>query len=470
MDFHSLPYLLFFSSVTVIFFVLPGAWRTLFLLAVSSYFYASYIPEYLSILYLIATIDYFAAHWIERSEGNRRRVALGVSLAANLGLLSLFKYSTFAVENWNGLTPEGLRFDWQNNWALPIGLSFHTFQAMSYTIEVYRRNVQPERSFWTYALYVMFFPQLVAGPIERPQHLLPQLHAHHGPQAERILRGLVQMAQGYFKKVVIADRLGPVVDGVYYHPQALDGMPLLCGTVAFALQIYCDFSGYSDIAIGSARVLGIELMTNFRRPYLAHSVSDFWRRWHISLSTWFRDYVYIPLGGNSVDRMRWARNIMITFLLSGLWHGASWTYVVWGGLNGAFLLLERRLPRLPAPLWCKRAVTFLAILVTWVFFRARTFSDAAYILGNWWHQPLFTLSRALRTHMGLTLYDWHVLGAALVLLFWVESREERSAVSFPEWVVRQPAAKRWTLIYLLLCTLLFWGKMNSSQQFIYFQF
>lgn len=467
MDFHSFQFLLFFAVVTLGFFVLPFRCRPIWLLSASCYFYVQFLPLYILVLGFTIVVDYFAGLWLERTRGPRRTAVLALSIAANVSVLALFKYAVFLTDNWNWL---GARIgwgavDWQSSLVLPIGLSFHTFQAMSYTIEVYRGHVPAERSFIQYALYVMFFPQLVAGPIERPQNVLPQLHRQHTFDYERVLSGLTLVAFGFFKKVVIADRLAPMVEIIYRNPQQYIGAPLLAATVCFALQIYCDFSGYSDIAQGSARVLGIHLMTNFRRPYFASSPAEFWTRWHISLSTWFRDYVYIPLGGN---RRFWVRNILLTFLLSGLWHGAAWTYVAWGGLNGLLLLAQgpgRRWPALPG--WL---LTNAGILVTWVFFRARTFADAAHVLTHWWWSPQQSLQRVWASRMGASAYDAHVLAASLLLLLGLELWEERRGERWTDSVLRCPGWLRYLACYALVAYIMVFGKMNSLQQFIYFQF
>ena len=312
-----------------------------------------FVPKYLLVLFGTIVIDYFAGLWIENAAGLRRRRLLVISLVANIGILAVFKYYDFAVENIERLLtaagaarhvprllevlPEALlpgdHSTLVSHLLLPIGLSFHTFQAMSYTIEVYRGNQKAEHHFGIYALYVMFYPQLVAGPIERPQNVLWQYHQYFAYNWENVKAGLMRMAWGFFKKLVIADRLALIVDPAYGNVAGHNGLSLLVATFCYTIQIYCDFSAYSDIAIGAARVMGYDLMENFRTPYVATSITDFWRRWHISLSTWFRDYFYIPLGGNRKGEVRRYVNLFLTFLVSGIWHGANWTFVVWGGLH-----------------------------------------------------------------------------------------------------------------------------------------
>ncbi|HPH53740.1 MAG TPA: MBOAT family O-acyltransferase, partial [Bacteroidales bacterium] len=285
-------------------------------------------------------IDYFAGILIENSEGKRRKLFLILSLIANIGVLAVFKYHNFLNEN---LTFLMHGFGLSNpipylSIILPIGLSFYTFQAMSYTIEVYRGNQKAERHFGIFSLYIMFYPLLLAGPIERPYNLLPQLRIKQDFEYTRVVEGLRLMLWGLFKKLVIADRLAIYVNAVYNNYEAHNGTTLILASIFFTFQIYCDFSGYSDMAIGAAKVMGIKLMNNFNRPYFSRSMSEFWKRWHISLSSWFRDYVYITLGGNRVSIPRWYLNLFIVFLISGLWHGANWTYVIWGALNGFYLI------------------------------------------------------------------------------------------------------------------------------------
>ncbi|MEY4935067.1 MAG: hypothetical protein RIS64_1426 [Bacteroidota bacterium] len=386
MLFNSLQFLLFFAIITLLYFEIPHRWRWFLLLIASCYFYMIFVPMYILILAFIIVIDYGAGLLIENQLNiHYKKIFLFVSLFINIGTLVLFKYYNFFNQNLTDL----LQIFKINNAlpflkiALPIGLSFHTFQAMSYTIEVYRGQQKAEKHFGIYALYVMFYPQLVAGPIERPQNVLHQFRAQHFVDWERIKSGLAMMLQGFIKKMVIADRLAMVVDAAYADPHGTNGLSLAIATIFYAFQIYCDFSGYSDIGIGAARVMGFRLMTNFKAPYLANSVTEFWQRWHISLSSWFRDYVYIPLGGNRVGITQWIFNIWIVFIISGLWHGAKWNFLIWGALHGFYLIIERMLNhwKLHFPIvWLKKIVVFLLICLTWIFFRAETVDKAVLIL------------------------------------------------------------------------------------------
>lgn len=387
----------------------------------------AFIPQYILILFVTITVDYFAGIGLESTEGNKKKWVLLASILANVGMLGFFKYFNFANGNIAALANFiGWNYPIENlEIILPIGLSFHTFQSLSYTIEVYRGNQKAERHYGYLALYVLYYPQLVAGPIERPQNILHQLHEEHRFEYQRVTDGLKWMAWGMFKKVVIADRMALFVNPIYDSPSVHDGPALVFATLAFAIQIYCDFSGYSDIAFGSAQVMGIKLMKNFQHPYFAKSISDFWRRWHISLSTWFRDYVYIPLGGNRAGTRRMAINLFITFLISGLWHGANWTFVIWGALHGAYIILNNGVE----PYWIRLRnsgfarrftsaldgisllTTFGLVTFAWIFFRAATLPDALYITSH-----LFSGWDGFASEVILTNQNSHLLNTKDALI------------------------------------------------------
>ncbi len=487
MLFNSLEFLVFFPTVVALYFLLRHRARWLLLLVASSIFYMWFIPAYILVLVFTIVVDYVAGLLIERAQGFRRRAILTCSIVANVGCLVVFKYAPFIARNVDALAA-------QVGWIpplpvidviLPIGLSFHTFQAMSYTIEVYRGHQRAERHFGLYALYVMFFPQLVAGPIERPQNLLPQLHREHTFEYERVTSGLKLMAWGMLKKVVIADRLSRAVDLVYDHPGAHRGPAVLLATVFFAYQIYCDFSGYSDIAIGSARVLGIRLMENFRCPYHSRSVREFWRRWHISLSTWFKDYVFIPLGGSRTSRSGQYRNLMVVFLLSGLWHGANWTFVIWGALHGLYLVgsiaterLRRGLvaavgldrhPRLHAAV--QVVITFALVDFAWILFRATSLAAAAKVVSRLfrgWGALLGAAGFAgLGTELGLDRLDVVVLLVSVALVEGAARLPEGGSV----WdrLAERPVWVRWAAYSALLWWIVFFADAGQ-RQFIYFVF
>ncbi len=492
MLFNSIHFLIFFPVVTALYFLLPHHVRWACLLAASCYFYMVFKPVYILILALTIFIDYFAGIWIEKSAGKKRKWFLVASICANIGVLAVFKYYNFLDESLqnlvNGLglgipTPPLLKI------LLPIGLSFHTFQSLSYTIEVYRRKTPAEHHLGIFALYVMFYPQLVAGPIERPQNVIHQFKERHYFEYERVKLGLQLMMWGMFKKVVIADRLASFANVVYNDVHSYTGISLILATVFFAFQIYCDFSGYSDIALGSAQVMGYRLMLNFDRPYFAKSVSEFWKRWHISLSTWFRDYLYISLGGSHVSRPRWYFNLFFTFLISGLWHGANWTYVIWGALNGFYLIIEMLWQGLVDNLKSrtsnaleKFALNLILVLLTfsltcfaWIFFRANTVGDAFYVV-NHLFDGLATLSTDIfnvpfvKLKIMLGKEKWEFVLAWTSITFLLFTHYLQRGTSGRAILNRQSVAVRWAFYFALVSAILFGGAFSESQQFIYFQF
>lgn len=488
MLFNSIEFLFFFPIVTGLFFLLPHRFRWQLLLSASCIFYMAFIPRYILILVVTILIDYGAALCIVRPglSPRKKKALLVGSILATCLVLFVFKYFDFFNTNVSALARalgwnypvEALRV------ILPIGLSFHTFQSLSYVIEVYRGNQPPERHLGIYALYVMFYPQLVAGPIERPQNLLHQFYVEHCFEYRRVTDGLKLMAWGMFKKVVIADRLAIAVNQVYGNPQEYVGLPLIVATVFFAFEIYCDFSGYSDIAIGSAQVMGFRLMDNFNRPYFAKSIAEFWKRWHISLSTWFRDYVYIPLGGSRSSPGRWQFNLFVTFLISGLWHGANWTYVVWGALNGFLLIASNRTRRLRAavcsaigldrkPVFHKVvqvSVTFFLVCVAWVFFRASSLSDAWYILTHSvrnLHDGFRPVGGYRLFQMGLDRTQFFIAVGAIAFMETVHLVQRHRHIR--RMLADRPAVLRWLVYYALLVMIATFGVFGRNQ-FIYFQF
>jgi alginate O-acetyltransferase complex protein AlgI len=463
---------------------MPYSKRWFLLLVGSCYFYMAFVPIYILILGVTIVIDYFAGMWIENAQGGRRTLFLIYSLIANIGVLAVFKYYTFLNQNVSFLLH---CFALTNpipylSILLPIGLSFHTFQAMSYTIEVYHGRQKAERHFGIYALYVMFYPQLVAGPIERPQNLLHQFREKYDFDYDRVTSGLRLMAWGLFKKVVIADRLAILVDAVYNKPESYNSFGLIIATVFFAFQIFCDFSGYSDMAIGAAKVMGFTLMTNFNKPYQSASIHEFWKRWHISLSTWFKDYLYISLGGNRVTIPRWYFNLFIVFLVSGLWHGANWTFVIWGALHGFYLVFavvtkkyrekfsERlslnKLPFLPV------LTTFALVDFAWIFFRANNVHSAVYIV-----QHMFTglpdLFRRLLSHhsvfqsYGLSKRELVLSVLLIALLELVHYLQMR--IDIERHFKACPIYVRWFIYLSWVFAMLIFG-VFEDRQFIYFQF
>lgn len=392
MLFNSLQFILFLPAVLFLYYAIQAKYRWILLLFASYYFYMCWRPEYIILIIISTIVDYFCAIQMEREQHeSRRKKYLYVSLFTNLGILFFFKYFNFFSESTTAFFNKfNIFIDLPLfNYLLPVGISFYTFQTLSYSIDVYKRQTKAERHFGRFALYVSFFPQLVAGPIERSYQLLPQLRKHVEFNYELMKAGFFLMLWGFLKKVVIADRLAGYVNEVYNNVDGFGGLQNVLATYFFAFQIYCDFSGYSDIAIGCALMLGIRLMKNFRRPYFAVNIQDFWHRWHISLSTWFKDYVYIPLGGNRVVKWRWYYNLFITFLVSGLWHGANWTFVIWGALHGLYIVLYNLLKQNKVLTAEKRGrykqmlnrfFTFHIALLAWIFFRANSLGDVDNVL------------------------------------------------------------------------------------------
>ncbi len=481
MLFNSAQFLIFFPVVVMLYFALPPRFRWPLVLAAGYYFYACWRVEFLGLLIFSTLVDYGTGRLLEREKTpSRRKMYLGASIAVNLGLLFFFKYFNFVTSSVSWIAGQYNVFVQlpELQILLPVGLSFYTFQSLSYTIDVYRGVTKPEHHLGVFAAFVSFFPQLVAGPIERAHHMLPQFHRAHTFSWANAGEGLRLMLWGFVKKVAVADRLALYVNPIYQNPASHTGIELLLATYCFAFQIYCDFSGYTDIARGAARVMGFELMLNFRQPYLAKSVREFWQRWHISLSTWFRDYLYIPLGGS---RRRHFRNVMITFLVSGLWHGASWTFVAWGGLHGVYLIAggltaawrERlraalrinRVPRIES--LAAALITFHLVLISWILFRANSLADAVFIVREigaaGWGVVSGSLNLAVAAAGFAPLRDLAFLATMLALLAVAGNRIRQTAFFEHSWVTRSFAA-----------SFLFWFIVTygvfDNQQFIYFQF
>jgi alginate O-acetyltransferase complex protein AlgI len=475
MLFNSLHFILIFFPLVVLgYYALPARVRWIWMLAASSYFYMAFVPYYILILAFTILVDYIAGLLIAGASGPRRRAWLILSIVANVGILAFFKYFNFLRDNLAQLG-HWLGSDWvlpAFSIILPIGLSFHTFQSMAYTIEVYRGNQPPERNLGIFALYVLFFPQLVAGPIERPQNLIHQFHQEHKFDYHRVADGLKLIVWGLFQKMVIADRLAPIVDRIYSNPHEHRGLPLVIATILFAFQIFCDFAGYSDVALGTAEVFGFKLMLNFRQPYLARSVAEFWKRWHISLSSWFRDYLYLPLGGNRTGKWRHGFNVIAVFAVSGLWHGADWKFVIWGALNGVFVFagwrsthsetgLKNQGRFRPLKIAVEVLITFTLVCSTWIFFRARSVSDAFVILSG----LLPLRPEAVVASIGKA----PLIFACLLVAITMAGHAAREKHRLRRLIALQPAWVRWPIYTLAVTAILLLGEF-SSRDFIYFQF
>jgi D-alanyl-lipoteichoic acid acyltransferase DltB (MBOAT superfamily) len=485
MLFNSFHFLVFFAIVCPVYWLLPYRAQRYWLLGASYYFYMSWKAHYALLLAFSTLVDYFVGLGMARyaDRPRVRKLLLLTTLTSNLGLLFAFKYWGFFGESFEALSRWlGHPLQWPAlDVLLPVGISFYTFQALSYTIDVYRRRIPAERSLPTFALYVSFFPQLVAGPIERASHLIPQLRAPRSFDVEGALFGAKRVLIGLFKKMVVADNLAPFVDRVYGGGGHGEPIVYLLATYAFAFQIYADFSGYSDIAVGVARLLGFQFISNFETPYFSRGVTEFWHRWHISLSTWLRDYLYIPLGGNRHGSARTYVNLMLTMLLGGLWHGAHWNFVIWGALNGAYLAASRlwaaRYAGLPGRLRVPEAVvaslqriwTFHLICLTWIFFRSETLEGStrmvASIFGSLVSGQLFgreSLQRASEVLHNQGATPWLVL-ALLLWDAWFGSGHE------PERFHRTPMVLRYAAYSALVLAVLGFGVFRQLR-FIYFQF
>lgn len=473
MLFNSIAYFIFLPIVLFIFFIIPQKWRWLWLFIVSCYFYAYFIPVYLFILFFIIIIDYFAGINIEKQQGKIRKTLLIVSLGANISVLAFFKYYNFLNDN---ITIVLQYLGYKNsipplNWVLPIGLSFHTFQAMSYTIDVYNKQQKAEQHLGYYALYVMYFPQLVAGPIEKATRLIPQLKAKHFFSYERCLSGSRLIIWGLFKKVVIGDTLGAYIQTVFSDLHNYTGLSLLICCFFYVYQVYCDFSGYTDIAIGSSKILGINLMTNFNKPFNARTYPELWSRWHISLTTWFREYLYIPLGGNKVSKKRWYINILIVYIVMGVWHGSAWTCVGFGLFHGLINIfsvhtkdyrfkLEQKLKLNKFPLLNKtidRLLVFCLFALAAIILRCPTLNDFVYLATH-----IFTFSTSN--------INWESLTYILILISIFEAIQSFQKDEDKEPFTNMPNLfLRFTVYLFLIYSIILFGN-KQAESFIYFQF
>lgn len=476
MLFNSQEFLLFLPVVFALYWALKRHLKlqNALVLIASYVFYGYWDWRFLSLLALSSLNDYVIGLLLDRTnKPQKRKGLLALSMLVNLGILGFFKYANFFISEAIQVI-ESLGFEahpWSLNVILPVGISFYTFQTMSYTIDVYKRQMPACRDFLSFFAYVSFFPQLVAGPIERAQRLIPQFMMERQFNYRQFRHGMRWILWGLFKKVVIADNCAPIVDQIFSQHEALGGLELAIGAILFAFQIYSDFSGYSDIAIGTAALFGFELMTNFKTPYFSRDIAEFWRRWHISLSTWFRDYVYIPLGGSRNGDWKNVRNVFIIFIVSGFWHGANWTFIVWGGLNALYFLPSLLLKRnrrftdgIAEKRWLPDARTFLRIIGTfllsslaWIFFRAPSFGTAMdYILGLW--STNFSIQHPLEE-------QYWILLAFFILIEWASRNK-----GFAQWIGTHPYRfSRWVFYAFILSLVALYGSFEKTS-FIYFQF
>ena len=472
MVFNSIEFAIFLPIVVLLFYLLPQRARWMMLLASSCVFYMWFVPKYILILLITIIIDYSAGILMERHEAEpkKRKTFMVISIVSTVLVLFIFKYLGFVNDNLVRLCQSlGIGLNTTVNIILPIGLSFHTFQSMSYVIEVYRGNQKAEHHFGYYSLYVMFFPQLVTGPIERPGSLLRQLHEEKQFCYENISKGMRLILFGLFIKMVVADNLGAYVDMVYEDPSVYNSWSVMLSAVFYSFQIYCDFFGYSTIALGAAKLMGFDIMDNFRSPYLAKSIGEFWHRWHISLSTWFRDYVYIPLGGSRVKFGRWAFNILVVFVLSGIWHGAAWTFLFWGFAHGLLHIVEKFMKnKMPLPeakskagRWTLDAFrvlkTFILVTLFWVMFRATDFANMKDVLVSMFAN--FGSGQALAVDWRIWIY----LGLFIMTDFLLFDTR------FDDWCENKPAILRWVIYSALIFMIIVCSSVNNFP-FIYFQF
>jgi len=490
MFFNSIDFALFFPVVFILYWLVAKKLkiRNLLILVASYVFYGWWDERFLILIVISSAVDYFIGLKLGRTNNKVvRKWLLGASLFVNLGFLFYFKYANFFIESFvNSFRLFGSEIEISTlHIILPVGISFYTFQTLSYTIDVYRGKIKPTKDILAFFSFVAFFPQLVAGPIERASHLLPQFHKTYTFNYNQIKSGLLLMAFGLFKKMVIADRAALYVNEVYSDVDSFGSVTYIYGTILFAFQIYCDFSGYSDIAIGVSRTMGFDLMKNFNLPYFATSLTDFWRRWHISLSTWFRDYVYIPLGGSRKGKLRTYINLFAVFVISGLWHGAAWTFVIWGAIHGFVLMVEKgiqefKIPVLPrgiisghnfAVRWFFQLVIFAIVCLAWIFFRANSLTDAWTVLSgiftkfNW--RDLLNQETYL---VGFKAYEFRVVVISILVLIGVEIYHRK--YNLVRTVQNLNIVLRWIFYLIIVFAIILFGMYgeNTTQEFIYFQF
>jgi alginate O-acetyltransferase complex protein AlgI len=474
MIFNSTVFLIFFILFFFLYWLINNRLSVIlrnFFIVISSYiFYGWWDWRFLSLIAFSSGIDFLIGILLDKTENQaKRKILLVATVGLNLGILGFFKYFNFFAASLNELLGQfNIHAGTTTlNIILPVGISFYTFQTMSYTIDVYNRKLKSTRDIVSFFAFVSFFPQLVAGPIERAKNLLGQFFGRKTFSYDLCISGLRLMLWGFFKKIVIADNFGLLADSVFNQPGDLSGVTVLAGAIFFGLQIYADFSGYSDIAIGIAKMLGFELMTNFRTPYFARSFGDFWRRWHISLSTWFRDYLYIPLGGNKLGSSRMYFNLFITFLLSGLWHGANSTFIIWGGLHG-LLLVSEKLLKFGKPRIIYQPFVLICVILLWLPFRATDFTHLSAYAGALLQFPFYSFEQLAQVITNYSHIRFLVL-IAIFLIFIIFEYFIRNS-DFNAWIKTRGKISRISVYYFLILAILFIGNFSVKPDFIYFQF
>ena len=498
MQFNSVDFMVFFPVVLIIYFLIPKKGRTIWLLFASYFFYMSWNPKYAILIAGSTLITYICGILLEKCSTNgaekaklNKIIIVAICLVVNLLILVIFKYGNFLIDSVNGILKllHITVIDGRFNLLLPVGISFYTFQALGYIIDVYRGDVKAEKNLVRYALFVSFFPQLVAGPIERSKNLLSQIQKIQDIKlwnAKRVTSGAILMVWGLFIKMVIADRVSILVDTVFDNYYMYGSTELIIAAMGFALQIYCDFNSYSTIAIGAAKIMGFELMENFNTPYFSKNIRDFWSRWHISLSTWFKDYLYIPLGGNRKGKLKKAVNLLIVFLVSGLWHGANWSFVVWGGLHGLYQIIADCVKPLRQKIekyiktncfswnFAEIFVTFCLVDFAWIFFRADTVSDAIGFIRRIFMFPTpWTLFNGGAFNLGLDRVEMNILLLGIIILILVDLVRYCKKVTIDTFLMEQNLWFEWFCVIALIFMIFVFGEYGPSfdaKQFIYFQF
>lgn len=496
MLFNSVSYVLFLPICVLLYYLLPQKIRNLFLLIASYYFYMCWMPQYAMLIGFSTIVTWGSGYLLDKTHSpTGRKQVLIANIVLNLGILFVFKYFNFFMDTVTAIT--GVGQSARINLLLPVGISFYTFQALGYSVDVYRgeaRGIKHEKNFLNYALFVSFFPQLVAGPIERSRNLLPQFREKHNFSIDNFVAGLRMILVGLYKKIVIADMMALVVDKIFSNYLELSGLSLLCGVFMFTIQIYCDFSGYSDVARGSAKIFGFRLMENFHAPYMSASIKEFWSRWHISLSTWLKDYLYIPLGGSRVSKCRKSINLIIVFLVSGIWHGANYTYIFWGLLHGGFRIIEDMIHNISnrTQQVCKSklgnvfkvCVTFTIVMMCWTYFRAENLAQ-----GNWfmlhyfkdidvylfWEEFVGIVKNVMPDIFNIWKVYIGIIGGSTILLAGCDWYYKYKQKNIPQLLSGLFWPVRWICYYSMIILIMFSFIMTTNQYgqagaFLYFQF
>lgn len=465
MLFNSLIYLSFFIIVFILYYLVSDKYRYIVLLIASYIFYGYANINYIAILLGITTISYFSGYIIAKTDNVKtKKVTITISIIISIGILIYFKYLSFIVESLNMILKQNIQI---NNILVPLGISFFTLQAITYPIDLYRKQQLPERNFLKFALFVAFFPQLLSGPIGKSKEMLPQYSEKHKFNGKEVYTGLIIVLYGYFQKLVIADLLALGVNNVYNNLYEYQGIPLLLIVFLYSFQIYFDFASYSNIARGSAKMLGYNLTNNFNSPYLADSIKTFWGRWHISLSTWFKEYLYFPLGGNRKGKVRTYINLLIVFLVSGLWHGAYYTYIIWGLLHGIYQILERIINKKSRYKVINIIITFILVTFAWIFFRANTLADAIYVIKNMFNINFINIKNQI-INIGFDKYDLIVLSISMISVFIMEViNEKRKILTF--FCQKNDYLKAIFVLMLAFTIIIFghYGPGFDNSQFIY---